>query len=115
MKTINRGWLKRQVAAGKVEAKCNYRYSDDYAYDNASNFGRTEWMKARIRHPVFTEYVNEYGFKLSRCTDHDFIEGQMNFHESDFEGKAGGAYQDDDGTIHFYIHSNASYELRLTQ
>jgi hypothetical protein len=115
VKTINRGWLKRQVAAGNVEAKCNHHLTDDYAYDNANRFGVTGWMQARIRHPVFGSYVNEFGYTRERCVDSDFVEGQMNFNETDFEGKCGGAHQYEDGTIHFYIHSNASYDLRIAR
>jgi hypothetical protein len=113
METVNRGWLKRQVLKGKVEARCSHHLTDDYLFDVANKYGVTGWMPARISHPVYEEYENDFGYKRSRCADYDFIEGQMNFHDFDFEGKSGGAYRQPDGTIHFYIHSNASYELRL--
>ena len=115
MKTVNRAWLKRQIDAGRVEAKCSHHLTDDYAFDNANNFGKTDWMPARIRRPVFGTYINHLGFELDRCIDSDFVQGQMNFTEHDFVGKSGGAYYQPDGTIHFYVHSNASYELRIKQ
>ena len=43
MKTVNRGenW-KGWRNKGKLSARCNYCYTDDYAWDNANNFGRTK-------------------------------------------------------------------------
>ncbi len=46
--TVNRGWLKRRILEGKVMAKCNYYYTDDYAFDAAYNYQQTDWLKARI-------------------------------------------------------------------
>jgi hypothetical protein len=112
-KRIKRNWLKRQVEAGKIEARCTHHLTDDYLYDYANHNGVTGWMPARVRHPVFAEYVNEFGYTRERCTDSDMIEHQMNFNDDDFTGQCGGAYWQADGTIHFYIHSNASYELRI--
>ena len=49
MKTVNRGWLKRQVLAGKVEAICAYHMTDDYKRDAANNCGKTtEFIPCRI-------------------------------------------------------------------
>ena len=42
MKTVNRGKLKRLAEQGKLLARCNYCYTDDYAWDNANDFGRTK-------------------------------------------------------------------------
>ncbi|MCB9423184.1 MAG: hypothetical protein H6667_25525 [Ardenticatenaceae bacterium] len=46
--TVNRGWLKRRILEGKVLAKCDGVYTDDYAFDAAYNFQKTGWLKARI-------------------------------------------------------------------
>lgn len=98
MKTVNRGWLRRQIAAGKVEARCNYRYTDDYAFDNATGFGQTGWMPARIS--------TGYG---------DFVEGVMNFTEFDLKSSSGRAYWKDDTQteIRLIVHSNESHTLRI--
>ena len=96
MKIVNRGWLKRQVEAGMVEAKCNYLLTDDYAGDKANNFAKTDWMPARIRRNY-----------------NDFVLGQINLWGHDFKCKPGGAWREDDGTITLIVHSNLSYSLRL--
>ena len=46
--TINRGWLKRQIEQGNVEARRLYKYTDDYAYDADTDYGRTDWLPAYI-------------------------------------------------------------------
>lgn len=112
-KTVRRDWLKRQVEAGNIEAKCNYSLTDDYAFDNATGFGKTGWIPARIRNPKFG-MVLVNNFKMERCIDSDHVQGQMNFNPSDFKGKSGWAYRNvETGIISFGIHSNASYDLRI--
>ena len=113
MKTIKRNWLKKQIELGKVEAKCNYHMTDDYAFDNAYGFGKTDWMKARISRPTWKEVELYNGNKKTIVDNHDFIDGQMNFKDYDFEGKPGRAWGNENGTITLYVHSNLSYELRM--
>ena len=114
MKTIKRNWLKKQIAIGNCEAKCNGRYTDDYQFDNAENFGKTDWLPARISTPVFQEFVNRVGNVENRCVADDFVEGMMNFRDYDFEGKSGRAYQhEESGIITLRIHSNESYSIRF--
>ena len=87
-KTINRGWLKRQIEKGNIEGKCCYSMTDDYAWDAANNHGKTEnWVDAR-------------DFKLD---------------DRSFKTKSGCAYQDENGTISLIIHSNRAYDLRLKE
>lgn len=38
MKTINRTWFKNQLRKGNLLVKCKGKYTDDYAFDAASNF-----------------------------------------------------------------------------
>ena len=95
-KTVNRGWLKKQVLAGNVEAICSYNMTDDYKRDAANNFGKTTtFVPCRIKS----------GFEI--------IEGCMNFYESDFRSKCGAAWMNENGTICFMVHSNRSYDLRI--
>ena len=117
MQTVNRGWLKRQVAAEKMEARCNYHLTDDYAFDNANKGGTTDWMPARIRRPTFAKYTTPGGWENDYCSDSNHIEGTMSFNESDFHGKSGMAYWGDDAQteIRFSVHRNASYTLRWRQ
>lgn len=113
MKTIRRDWLKRQIEKGNIEAKCNHKFTDDYAFDNAYNFGKTDWMPARIKHPQYETYTNEIGSVLTRRTDDDLKDGYLNFREDDFGYKSGMAYYNDDGSIHFSVLSSESYTLRV--
>lgn len=93
MKTVNRGWLKRKVAAGEMEAKLSYSFDDMYGSERG-----TEWKPARLR--VAGEVPPE---------------GLVSFFPFDFESKSGRAYYADAGetVIHLRIHSNLSYDLRL--
>lgn len=47
--TIRRDWLKRQILKGNVMVKCKGVYTDDYAFDAAYNYQKTDWMKAAIK------------------------------------------------------------------
>jgi len=71
--TVNRGWLKRQIQKGKVEARRLYHYSDDYALDAAMDYGKTDWLPAA----VLTQEERISGY---------FPEGKLKFDESDFRG-----------------------------
>lgn len=113
MQTVNRGWLKRQVAAGNLDAKCDYHLTDDYTYDNGNNGGRTTWRPARMRQPVYER--SEAGSRFDRLVDDDFREGNINLTASDFTGKSGRAWRQADGSIALVVHSNLCYTLRVKQ
>lgn len=108
----------RQVDAGKMEAKTvfNIEHDGDGRYDV---FGG-EWMPARIRRPTFREHYpdkeNKPDWHYGVCDNPDFVEGQMNFNESDFKTKSGHLHtsQGADGRTLYSlgIHSNACYTLR---
>jgi hypothetical protein len=98
MQTVNRGSLMKKVAAGLVEAKCNFSLTDDYRLDDQNEFGVTGWMPARLS--------SGYG---------DFVQGQMNLKQHDFTSKSGRAYKNDDGTITLIVHSNECYTLRIKE
>lgn len=108
MKTINRGWLKRQIEKGNIEARCAFHFTDDYAFDNATGFGKTDWMLSRVRYPQFDP-------ESHRCINDDRKPDMINFDESDFRTKSGSAYRNDDGTITLRIHSNEVWKLRMTE
>ncbi len=65
-KKANRGHLKRAAKKGQLYVKCSFRYTDDYAWDDAVNFGKMD------------EYVRVY-FKSEEITPEiDALEGQIN-------------------------------------
>jgi hypothetical protein len=84
-KTIRRDWLKKQMAAGNIEIKCNMILTDDYAFDAAYNFQKSDWSKANIK----------------------------DFDDMDFKYKSGYAYMDDNGLIHWTMLANHYYTCRL--
>lgn len=94
--TVNRGWLKRQVLAGKMEIRCTGRYTDDYAGDAYSNFGRTSWVPVAI--------VNSDG--------HYVKDGVYGVYESMFTGSSGRAWRNSDGTIALVV-AGDYYDFRV--
>ena len=101
MKTVNRGKLKRLAEQGKLLGRCKYRYTDDYIYDNATNFGRMENY-----FPVFL---------IPNEGRHEIPEGHIGIYEWYFTCKSGRAWEEEDGTITFYPHSNLSYQLKIKE
>lgn len=114
-KTIRRDWLKRQIEAGKMEVRCNYSFTDDYAFDDATGFGKTDWMPARIRRPLFEKVVNYVGNTVDHCVDDDRKPGYMNFDAGLFEYAPNVLYRKEDGTIRFSPMACLSYTLREVQ
>jgi hypothetical protein len=118
---VRRDWLKRQIEAGKMEAKTCFHIEHDG--DGRNDVYGGEWMTARIRHPKFRQHYpdreNRPEFHYGVCDDPDFIEGQMNFNESDFSSGCGACYRSAqaDGSEKFtlHVHSNAVYYFRLNQ
>ena len=46
-KTINKTWIKNRLKKGLFEFIVNGKYTDDYAFDNSINYGKTtEWVVA---------------------------------------------------------------------
>jgi len=113
--TVNRGWLRKQIEAGNVEVKCNYSLTDDYAWDNANNGGKTDWMPARIRRPKFAKLDNDGGYQDGRCIDDDRKDGYMNLDEHDLTSRSGMAYRDskDNSIIRLSPYSNLCYSMRI--
>lgn len=97
-KTINRGWLKKQIVKGNVSAKCNHKMTDDYAFDAATGFGATDWMPARY---VANKYQG----------DNKFVQDATLIDDDDLKGN--GAYQTEDGLIRLIVYSGHSYTLRI--
>ena len=103
--TVNRGWLKRQVEKGLMEARCLYSY--DYQRDTDTT-GGDEWLPARISAPTWKNVTGGIWMMQNR----DIRDGFINFDASDFSLKGGSAWMDEHGFIHLFIHSNSSFLLR---
>jgi hypothetical protein len=92
MKTVNRGKLLKDARAGLLEGKVIIQ--PDPMRDSITT-PKMNWLRVRVK--------KGYG---------DFIEGQLNLMELDFNSHTGHAREDEHGIIHLYVHSNSSYELR---
>lgn len=110
MKTVRRDWLKRQVEAGRMEARCDFsiEHDGDGRYDTFSG----PWKPARVRHPKFEPRMMQGGFEREVCVDDDCKEGFMNLHSCDFEGNCGRAYESGDNLVCLHVHSNLCFTLR---
>lgn len=114
-KTIKRNWLKKQIELGKVIGKCRYSYTDDYAFDNSNDFGKTEWGAVRMSYPRFEEITFANGNTTSHCVDSDTKDGFINLRDYHLTGKGGAAYQaEGSDEITLRVHSNLVYSLRIT-
>ena len=108
---INRGHVKRAMQKGLVEVRCKMHLTDDYAFDAAVNFGKSEqWVRATIAEPgPDSQLVRELAE----------IRGErvVIFYPSQLSNVGGGVWEDmkGAGTYTLYIHSNLSYELRFIE
>jgi hypothetical protein len=112
MATMRRDTLKKMIAAGKLEARCVFSYTDDYAFDNANKFGETGWLPARMSHPKWEEIILPNGNKTEHCIEHDDPEGYINFRNYMLEGNGGHASKEDNGIMRLRVHSNLVFDLR---
>lgn len=100
MKTVRRDWLKKQIMNGKMVGKCDHRYTDDYAMDNANNFGKTDFMPLQI--------IEDY--------DDHVAAGFLFLWADDFVGKPGWASIDEKtGIYSLYVHSNLSFSFKFKE
>lgn len=99
-KIAHRGHLKNLVKKGMIEARCLFRYTDDYAYDNSTNCGRDEqWLPA--------EFVENYS---------DGKNGFISFKNWDFGTASGYLSKEKEGGVYsFAIHSNLVYSVRIKE
>ena len=98
MTTVNRGKLWRAIQAGKLQAKCLFHYTDDYAYDAASKYGRTDWLPA---------------WPIPDSGSYSTPEGKIGIGRWELHSKSGRAYIDDKGDMVLRVHGNLVYHVRL--
>lgn len=111
--TIQRDWLKKQIEKGLVEAKCELHLTDDYQFDDANGFGKTEWLPAHIMHPTMRTVTLDNGVEREIVVADNRLEGHLNLYAYYFDRNGGSAHRNADGTIHLRIHSNLYYSLRI--
>lgn len=136
-KKINRGTLKKAAQAGKLWVKCQYHYTDDYAWDNAVKFGKQDEycqayfvpeFRSSVADQIDAIYAHAHANKLpaphaeveplmkiqereSRAFSelHEELgRGKIKVREHDFTCKSGGVYENT-----FRIHSNLVYHFEI--
>ena len=90
MKTYNRGKLLRLARTGKLVAVESYDYDDMHGESRMEKGEKT----------VHVLSIGEWG-----------KDGFFNVHESDFKSH-GRAWENENGTITLYVHSNCNYTFR---
>ena len=97
MKTITKPQLRNLLKTRTLQARRTGRYTDDYAFDNAVNFGKTDWQPIVYLPP---SRINPESKDLFIWTDDNL--------------KHAKAYTTKDGTIQAGPHWD-SWQLRITQ
>ena len=59
--TVNRGWLKNQIAKENIEIKCQQILTDDYAFDAGYNYQKSDWKKADIKNYTYQDFKYKSG------------------------------------------------------
>jgi hypothetical protein len=97
---MNRGQLLRAAKKGLLHAKCTMKLTDDYAFDNAVNFGKmSEFLPVALDVP-----------HASRKYDNT----EVYLDTDDFKCKSGYCgYPNELGEISLGIHSNLSYKVKI--
>jgi len=134
-KKANRGHLLRAAKKGQLWLKCSYHLTDDYAFDNATGFGKAdEFARAYLYVPHESSLSKKIDQLYSDGATHEDVEPimeelrrqRMN-HESgqrdsardmvtmrrdDFRGPCGSVTgTTESGRLH--IHSNLTYEYEI--
>jgi hypothetical protein len=97
MKTITKPQLRKLLKTRTLQARRTGRYTDDYAFDNAVNFGKTDWQPIVYLPP---SRINPESKDLFIWTDENL--------------KHAKAYTTKDGIIQAGPHWD-SWQLRITQ
>lgn len=109
--TVNRRKLHNAAKKGLLWAKCDGRYTDDYAGDAACNFG----IHDDFRQVAYID--NSLPWQERQAVRQKAnAEGMITFDTSDFNDSVGRAWFDSERnkTI-FYIHSNLSYTVEIRE
>jgi hypothetical protein len=101
--TVKSNQLAKILAGGKMVAKCDGHYTDDYAWDNASNFGITDFQ------PVNADIVKKLiaGENMSARESGFGVE----YHATRQSSCRSIWLKTDDNMIHLHVHSNLSYTI----
>lgn len=96
METVNRGWLKRMAAQGRLEMVASYHY------DEMSGTSRSQGVSIPVVYP-----------RPERWEDRQ--EGIIYLGDWDLKTKSGRAWRNQDGTITLVVHSNCDYTFRVKE
>lgn len=91
--TVRRDKLWRLCEAGRLELTGSYHFDDQHGGERT----------AGVAMPVMPDPGD---FRLRK-------EGVAYLRKSEFDGGAGRAWKNPDGTVTLYVHSNSNYTLRI--
>lgn len=113
---INRGHLVRAARKGELWLKCTGRYTDDYAYDNATNFGKQDrYHRVRLPEKDFESTTEDYMTRQSEWRAWREAERQRYpdcqlMDIRDFTYKTGSVFGNT-----FWIHANLCYDFIISK
>jgi len=120
-KKVTRATLINAAKKGSLFIKCKYHYTDDYAGDAASNFGKMDdfcqvYIEAEYVRPAnydsMTHEQQDETYRNHCEAQRQIANGRSMHRMSDFRTKSGCVWGDKTkGT--FLIHSNLSYEYEI--
>lgn len=120
---INRGQLLKLAEAGRVWMRCQYHYTDDYAWDAATNYGRTGWFRVAIA-PEWPDYPATEAEREARMRAYRAWEDSARaagcgiMRRDQFRGSTGSASVEhrrgERPRARLSVYSGLSYELRTT-
>ena len=132
-KSVNRGWLLRRAKEGKLWVKCNYHYTDDYAYDNAVKCGKMDEFKnvyiyrnhdSELKRALDAHYNSGGAYDADRsdalseerrlwhASEEKICGSRIMLREGDFKYKSG-HISGDKKSGSFSIHSNLNYSYEV--
>ncbi len=93
---MNRGTLKKLAKEGRLEMVAGYHFDDMYGETRTCT-------RMPVRYSPETE------------TWRDRKDGIVNLREFDFATKSGGCWENPNGTITLYVHSNCNYTFAIME
>lgn len=94
--TVRRDKLLRLARTGRLVLVGSYHFDDQHG---ESGLGKGKELPVRFQGPDLKPW--------------DRQDGVAYFKDSDFEGNSGGAYANENGTVHLRVHSNENYDFRV--
>lgn len=105
--TVRVSSFVKLIESGLIEGKCDYHMTNDYAWDNANNFGKHDgWLLVKV---LTWKQIND------NRGEYDHEQGKIGLHRGICGLPSGGVRLNENGTYSFRVHSNLVYTMRVKQ